>query len=83
VCSLSRLFLRQVELSLLADEFLSCKLDATGEGDGRVKVLRDGKLREVGEFFSKEEPASIGNAKSSQRLQGIAVENLTPEQLRN
>lgn len=83
-CSLSRLFFQQVELSLLADEFLSCKLDASGDGDGRVggqaeakiggmdpnatvrlKVLRDGKLREAGEFSSKEEPASIGNAKST------------------
>jgi len=33
---LSRLLFKQVELSLLADEFLSRELDASGEGDGRV-----------------------------------------------
>jgi serine protease Do len=48
-----------------------------------LKVLRDGKLQEVavtlGEFPSKEERASVDNAKSSQSLQGVAVENLTPE----
>jgi serine protease Do len=48
-----------------------------------LKVLRDGKLHEVavtlGEFPSKEERASVDNAKPSQSLQGVAVENLTPE----
>jgi serine protease Do len=48
-----------------------------------LKVLRDGKLQEVavtlGEFPSKEERASVDNEKSSQSLQGVAVENLTPE----
>ena len=33
---LSRLFFRQVELSLLPDELLPCELDASGEGDGRA-----------------------------------------------
>jgi serine protease Do len=48
-----------------------------------LKVLRDGKLHEVavtlGEFPSKEERASVDNAKPSQSLQGVTVENLTPE----
>jgi hypothetical protein len=33
---LSRSLFKQVELSLLADEFLSRELDASGECDGRV-----------------------------------------------
>ena len=33
---LSRLFIQQVELALVADEFLARALDASGEGDGRV-----------------------------------------------
>ena len=34
---LSRLFINQVELALVADELLACALDASGEGDGGVR----------------------------------------------
>ena len=48
-----------------------------------LKVLRDGKMQEVavqlGEFPSKEERAAIGNEHPESALQGVTVENLTPE----
>ena len=49
----------------------------------RLKVLRNGSTQEVtvtlGEFPSNEERASAGNANSAESLQGVSVENLTPE----
>jgi serine protease Do len=49
----------------------------------RLKVLRDGKTQEVavqlGVFPSKEERASIDKEHSDSALQGVTVENLTPE----
>ncbi len=48
-----------------------------------LKVMRNGKTQEVavtlGEFPSKEERASVDNANSDNSLQGVTVENLTPE----
>ena len=48
-----------------------------------LKVLRDGKMQDVsvqlGEFPSKEERAAIGNEHPESALQGVTVENLTPE----
>ena len=48
-----------------------------------LKVLRDGKTQDVavqlGEFPSKEERASIGNEHPESALQGVTVDNLTPE----
>lgn len=49
----------------------------------RLKVLRDGKTQEVavqlGAFPSKEERASADKEHSDSALQGVTVENLTPE----
>jgi serine protease Do len=49
----------------------------------KLKVLRDGKTQEItatlDEFPSKEERASVDNAGSDKSLQGVTVENLTPE----
>jgi serine protease Do len=48
-----------------------------------LKVMRNGKLQEVsvtlGEFPSKVERASADNPSSDKSLQGVTVENLTPE----
>ncbi len=48
-----------------------------------LKVVRDGKTQDVavtlGEFPSKEERASVQDGNSDNSLQGVAVENLTPE----
>jgi serine protease Do len=48
-----------------------------------LKVLRDGETEDVrvtlGEYPSKEERASIQNGDSDNTLQGVSVENLTPE----
>ena len=48
-----------------------------------LKVLRNGKMQEVavtlGDFPSKEERASVEKGSSDTSLQGVAVENLTPE----
>jgi len=48
-----------------------------------LKVMRNGKMQEVsvtlGEFPSNEERASVEHADSDQSLQGVSVENLTPE----
>jgi len=48
-----------------------------------LKVLRDGKTQEVAvqleEFPSKEERAAIGKEHTESALQGVTVENLTPE----
>ena len=48
-----------------------------------LKVLRDCKMQNVavqlGEFPSKEERAAIGNEHPESALQGVTVENLTPE----
>jgi len=48
-----------------------------------LKVMRNGKMQEMsvtlGEFPSKEERASVDSANSDNSLQGVTVENLTPE----
>jgi serine protease Do len=48
-----------------------------------LKVLRDGKTQDVsvtlGQYPSKEERASVQNDNSDNSLQGVSVENLTPE----
>ena len=48
-----------------------------------LKVLRNGKMQEVavtlGDFPSKEERASVEKGSSDSSLQGVTVENLTPE----
>jgi serine protease Do len=48
-----------------------------------LKVLRNGKMQEVavtlGEFPSKEERASVEKGSPDNSLQGVTVENLTPE----
>lgn len=48
-----------------------------------LKVVRDGKTQDVavtlGQYPSKEERASVQNDNSDNSLQGVSVENLTPE----
>jgi serine protease Do len=48
-----------------------------------LKVRRNGSMQDVavtlGEFPSKEERASLDNANSDSSLQGVTVENLTPD----
>jgi serine protease Do len=48
-----------------------------------LKILRNGKMQEVavtlGEFPSKEERASVENGSPDSSLQGVTVENLTPD----
>jgi serine protease Do len=48
-----------------------------------LKVLRNGKMENVpvtlGGFPSKEERTSAGNENSADSLQGVTVENLTPD----
>lgn len=48
-----------------------------------LKVLRNGKAQEVavqlGAFPSKEERASIGSEEKDSALQGVSVENITPD----
>ncbi len=48
-----------------------------------LKVLRNGNMQEVavtlGEFPSKEDRASLDHANSDSSLQGVTVENLTPD----
>jgi serine protease Do len=48
-----------------------------------LRVLRNGKMQEVavplGEFPSKDERASVKSGSSDSSLQGVTVENLTPE----
>jgi serine protease Do len=48
-----------------------------------LKVVRDGKTQDIavtlGQYPSKEERASVQNDNSDNSLQGVGVENLTPE----
>ena len=52
-------------------------------GNVKLKVLRDGATHEVniklGEFPSKQERASLDNQSEGSALEGVTVENVTPE----
>jgi serine protease Do len=55
----------------------------SADANVKMKVLRDGKPHEVdaklGEFPSKEERASVNKEPSESALDGVKVENVTPE----